>query len=411
MNKNANRCPLLICLVLVLFMPASLGAHDFGLLFNQSAAFEGAGGSNDNDYEAALIPRFSAQLGDYGDLFLSASFAVSYEYEEWNLIPELLRNEISWRFGDIDFRAGRMIFTDPMGIVADGLFDGVRVSRHTVGGTFGFGLWYTGLLYKNRANISMTDDDAVSIIEEVDWSDFWGTYFASRRLVAALYWQHPSVAELFRLNVALIGQGDLNERHRSYNSQYLVANASLPLRSFIFELGGAFEIAQVVADHNVDVYTAIAVDAGLRWLPPTSFHSMLSLTGRITSWKAEEGSLSAFTPITAVSHGDVLQARISGLSMISLNYTARLHPSASLGLTVSHFVLMDGVSYTAYPLNGHSSRESLLGTEFFGRVIWSPFSDVSLNLGGGAFLPRLGNVVPDADPRWRVEMAATLALR
>jgi len=400
-----------VLFVLIFLVPVSLSARDFGLILNQSAGFGGAGNDTAFDYEAVFVPRFSMLIGDYGDLFLSASVKAAYENEEWSILPELLRNEFIWNFGGSDLHLGRMAFNDPMNIAAAGLFDGVRLSRHTMTGTFGVGLWYTGLLYRNRANIVMTSDDSAAMNEELDWGDFFNTYFASRRLITALYWDHPSFAELLRLNVALIGQVDLNGRDRAYHNQYLIAKVSFPYERFIIELGGALETAQAVNGGSADFYIALAGDIGFHWMPPADFHNMLSLTGRFTSGSAGSGGGSAFTPITAMSYGEILQAEIPGLSIISLSYTARLHRTFSVGLTASHFIRSDAETYTAYPLNGEPSDNYFLGTEFFGRFIWSPVSDVSLNLGAGAFLPSLGNVATDADTRWRVEMAVTLALR
>lgn len=398
-------------LALAFLMPASLGARDFGLLLNQRLWFGNASGSTDADYWAVLLPRFSALVGDYGDLFLSASLTAARENEEWNVVPELLRNEFSWRLGRTDLRAGRMVYADPMGLVAVGLFDGVHLSYHTMMGTFGIGLWYTGLLYSRRARISMTPEDAAAMNEEVDWGDFFNTYFASRRMVTALHWEHPSFEELLRLSAALIIQTDLNGRSSAYNSQYLITNASMPFRQFIFEFGSAIELAQSPGGDDANFQTAFAADVGLHWMPPTPFHSMLSFTGRFTSGKAGSGSRSAFTPITSLLHGSILRAEIPGLSVLSLGYTARLRRDFSAGLALSHFVLSDAYTYRAYPLNGQRGSGYFLGTEFFGHLIWSPVSDISLNFGAGAFLPSLGNVAPRTDPLWRVIMAATLALR
>ena len=414
-GKTAARPPLpagygalLIVLPLLFFVPASLNAQDFGLILNQSAGF---GSNADRDYQAVLVPRFSLLAGDSGDLFVSASVKAAYENGDWSVVPELLRTEFSWTAGSSDFRLGRMIFSDPMGIAAVGLFDGVRFSHHTMMGTVGAGLWYTGLLYKNRANIAMTYDDATALNEELNWSRFSATYFASRRLMAALYWDHPSVAELLGLNIAFISQMDLNGRDTAYHSHYLIAAASLPFQRFIFGLGGAVEMAQSVNGSESDFQVAFAGDIGVHWMPPAPFHSMLSFTGRFTSGVSERGSRAAFTPITALSYGEVLQAELPGLSILSLSYTARLHRTFSAGLTASYFVRSDTSTFTAYPLDGASSSNQFLGTEFFAHLVWSPVSDLSLNLGAGAFLPSWGDVAPRASSRWRAEMALTLALR
>ena len=384
--------------VFVFFVPASLSARDFGLILNQGGGTGGSGGRMDSDYTAILIPRLSFLIGDVGDLHLSASIEAACYNDDWDIVPELLRAEFSWRSGNTDLRLGRMVFSDPLSIAAAGLFDGVRLSHHTMSGTFGVGVWFTGLLYRNRANIAMTEHDDTSAW---GFGDPAGHYFASRRLMWALYWNHPFVAEMLRLNITMMGQFDLNGRYRAshYHNQYLMARASLPLQRFIFDLGGVFELAQATgngSNGNTEILTAFAADAGIHWAPPAQFPNMLSLTCRFSS--GEGDSLSAFTPITAASYGEILQAGISGLCIISLTYTARLHHTFSASMNVSHFISM-----------GNSA--SSLGTELFGRLIWSPVSDLSLNLGGGAFLSAHGNSENDLDTRWRIELAATLALR
>ena len=410
MNTTFGKYLLPVLLALVFFTPLTVNAQDFGLILNQRFNTSGGRGNTDIDYEAALVPRFSLLIGDYGDFFVSASLKAAYE-DGWRFVPELLRTEFSWISGNSDFRLGRIMFSDPMGITAVGLFDGVLFSRHTMQGSFAAGLWYTGLLYRNRANIAMTEDDVAALNEELDWSRFSETYFASRRLMAALRWEHPSLAELIGLRTALIAQFDLNGRDSSHHSQYLIAHAVLPLGRFIFELGGAMGVAQVSNGGSSDMQVSFAGDAGMHWTPPAAFHSMVSFTGRFSSGRAESGPVSAFAPITALSHGEILQAEIPGLSLLRLGYAARLHRTFSAGLSATYFIRSDTVTYLAYPLNGASSNDHFLGAEFFCRIIWSPVSDMTLSLGAGAFLPSLGNVASDANALWRIEMALTLALR
>jgi len=391
----------------------SLNALDFGLLLNQGVGFNGGVGDSTVDYEAVLVPRFSFLIGNSASAYVSASFRALYEHDNWLVVPELLRTEFNWNRGSNDFSIGRMVYIDPINLVAAGLFDGVRFSHHNVWGTLGFGLWYTGFLYKNRANIAMTDADTVSV-ETVDlnWGDFFNTYFASRRVMASLFWEHPSVAERLGFSAALIGQIDLNnDESHTHHSQYIIAKATLPHSRFIFELGGAVELAQITRDDEAEIRIALAGDVGLHWMPVSRLHSMVSFNGRFTSGRTENGPLTAFTPITSLSHGDILQADIPGLSVLTLGYTVRLRHELSAVLSTSYFVRSDRGSYIAYPVNGEELPGYFLGSEFFGRLMWSPISDMSLNVGGGIFLPALGDVAPNVDPLWRIEMSATFALR
>jgi len=418
MSNVINKRPIVLLSVLVFLVPASIEALDFGLLLNQNVGLGGHGDGTNVDYEAVFVPRFFTLLGTSGDIFLSAGITTAHGNGEWSFVPELLRNEFAWRFGDTNLQMGRIPYSDPMALVASGLFDGVRVSRNTMRGTLGMGVWYTGLLYRHRANIAMSDTDADALQYEFDWNDFANTYFASRRLVAALYWEHPSVAERMHLNVALIGQADLNNTYRVYHNQYFVARAGLAFQRLILELGGAFEVGQATYETatgtNVDLKIGFAADIGLHWMPPARFYNMLSLTGRFTGGKAESGPMSAFTPITSLSHGHILRAEIPGLSILGLAYTARLRPTFSAALSAMHFLRSDRVTYTAFPLIDDPADNPVdnrfLGTEFFARFIWSPVSEITMNLGAGAFLPSLGDVAPSTDPLWRVELAVTFAL-
>ena len=407
MYRTGKLCIITLSIFLV-FAPLSLAAGDFGLLLTQIGGVGGSGNESDSDYEISLLPRFLNLFGDSGELYISASLRAAYENEDWRIVPELLRTDFSWSLGNYDFRLGRMVYLDPMSLIAVGLFDGASISyHHAVHGTFGFGLWYTGLLYKNRANISMTPGDAYDMAEELNWNNFADTYFASRRLIAALHWEHPSFMERMMLNAALLCQFDLNNRAVSYHSQYLIARAAMPFGRFIFELGGALEYGQWIENSNTYFQLAFAADFGVRWLPPLHFDSMLSFTGRFTS--PDSGSFSAFTPVTALSFGDILRTEISGISFFALSYIARIHHTSSVEFSVMHFIRSDNVTYTAYPVTEPTNNRSL-GTELFGRFTWSPASDLNLNFGAGAFLPALGNVAPDANARWRIELSVTLGL-
>jgi hypothetical protein len=138
---------------------------------------------------------------------------------------------------------------------------------------------------------------------------------------------------------------------------------------------------------------------------PGWIEDRLSFTGRFSSGTTEDGIVTAFLPVTSAAQGDVLKAKLSGLSMLSLDYLARLHKGFSAGLSVSEFIRGDLATYANYGSEGY-----FLGKEFFGRLIWSPASDVQINTGGGIFLPSLGDVSPRSDPLWRVEIKVILAL-
>jgi hypothetical protein len=402
---NANKTRLFLLCSLFAVNSLLLSAGDFGLNLDQTPASGGSGDDASFEYTGILIPRYTAFLGDNLELYLSLGLRLDYK-DSAAFIPELFRTELTLRFSSGDFTAGRMQYTDPLGFVADGLFDGARLSLDTSAGTFSAGAWYTGFLFKNRAEITMTSQELEDYYADISYDDFSGTYFAPRRAFAALDWSSPAIANLFRLKAGLLGQLDLSGA--DLHPQYLTANAAMPLRDFVFELGGCLELIEKpkTDTSSAELRLGLAGELGLAWMLPTRLEDSLSFLGRFSS-AVVPGDIDAFQPITSAHHGNILKAKLSRLSMLSLDYTARLHQTLSASLTSSYFVRGD-LSASVGGYEGPAGY--FLGNEFFARLLWSPFSDLQLNLGGGLFLPSLGNVAPDAKSAWRVELNIILAL-
>jgi hypothetical protein len=414
---RTTRCGLRLFFLLPMMtmLSFSLGAADFGLLLGQytegrtEGSNEAAPSPGGFEYQASLLPHFSLSVGDSIDFFSSAGISLNVEDDVYGVF-ELLRTEFSYRSGNWRIRAGRIPYTDPMESVATGLFDGARFTYNTMMGNLGIGAWYTGLLYKKRNNITMTTADQLSWDTPLDYDNFSDTYFASRRFLASLDWDHPSVAELVRLKAAITIQADCSDGDEKYHSQYLILKAALPYKSFLFELGGSFEIAEFEpAVDNKDSNVAFAWDMGISWTLPTDFSSKLSLIGRFAGGNTGD-TVGAFVPITGNLYGNVIQAKLSGISILSLDYTAQIVEPLKVGLNASYFVRNDLGTYMAWPVNYEDNTGYFLGTELFLRLDWSPFSDLQLNLGGGVFIPGMGDVNPDEPPQWRMELTAVIAL-
>jgi hypothetical protein len=388
----------------------SLWAMDFGVILDQNAGYGGIGAMEEGnaDYLGSLIPRFSSPLGDggNGDIYVSAGVSADYANDKWTVIPELLRTELTWAAGNWDIKAGRVYYADPLGFITEGLFDGLRFSYDTPAGTFSAGAWYTGLLYKKRAAISMNTPELSSYLKELDYADFADTYFAPRRLVTAADWEHPALLEgLLRARVSLMGQFDLTGE--SLNTQYLTGKVSLPLNAFVFDLGGSVELIQTSADPGIGA----AAEVGAAWLIPGAVTSRVSLLGRYSTGKPDaDGMVRAFLPVNSKAQGQILKPKLSGVSVASLAYLARLHRTLSAELTTSYFIRSDLVTYKAYFITPDSTEGYLLGNEFVGQLYWRPVSDVALNMGAGIFMPSLGNVAPKADNLWRGELNLVLSL-
>jgi hypothetical protein len=390
----------LFCLCLLL--PAFLFSADFGLITGGYAAYLDSG----VEYEARIIPRFSLPVGDNGDFLVTAAMSVGKDdADEFYYTPELLRTAFSLRFGEAGITIGRMHYADPLGLIADGLFDGVQFYYAGTAGTLRVGAWYTGFLYKKTANITMTAEELGSWYKALDYGDFANTYFAPKRAIVSIDWEQPSLGEFMRLNAALTGQFDLNGGDETYNSQYLTLKAGIPVKNWLIELGGSVEVAQAEDETSF----AYAADFGIFCALPSAFNSSLSLSLSLSSGRVDD-TFRAFVPITTKYYGNVFREKLSGLSVAGLNYTALFVPTLGASITARHFIRNDLGTYAGYPIPAGGSDNYFLGTEFFARLLWSPVSDLQFNLGGGAFLPSLGNVGTDQDMQWRMELTVVLSL-
>jgi hypothetical protein len=399
----------LLCL-LFFFLCFLLPAYDFGLLLNQKAGYDGVGGAGQDDrsgfdYSIGAVPRFSGLIGQTGDFIISAGFEADYSghpgRDGWSFVPELLRAELSFSPGDWNFEIGRMYHCDPLGFVAEGLFDGVKAEYYSDAGIFSAGAWYTGLLYKKRDKIEMTQEESEANSAPLDYDDIAGTYFAPRRFLSALGWEHLGLP--VKTRVSVLGQFDFFA-DEPLNSQYAVVKLTLPVKAFSFDLGGCFELTE----NGGKTKTAFSAEAAAAYTFPARIKSRLSLLARYSS--------GAFTPFTTESQGNIIDAKLSGLSVISLEYAIRLPHDFSAGIASTYFVRSDLKAYNGYPLSsgsklsGDSGSGYFLGNEFFARLLWSPASDLQINLGGGLFMPSLGDAAPNAGNSWRVELNAVFSL-
>jgi hypothetical protein len=397
----------LLPLILLFFfsaVPVSFSA-DFGLLLDQELEAnidQGSESKGENfNYMGLIFPWFSAKLGDSAHLYLSAGFTARYENEKYSYTPELFRTEFSCQLGKIgEIAVGRLQYADPLGVIASGLFDGLRFELDIGDGIFSLAAFYTGLLNRRTANIALTADESESLGEPLDWEDFTGTYFAPRRLLFAA--GYDSAAPI-RLRFALLGQVDIKGGDQYYHTQYAVARLTLPFYKNIFTMD-AGGIAELIETTGSDPAPSFAANCTFAFMPPGGIQDRIYLGGRWASGTLGN-TVSAFTPITLKNQGHILKAKFSGLASIEAGYTARLHRSFSLQLEGMYFFRTDQITYTGFPVWNSSSY--LVGGEGYAQLIWSPLSDLKFNLGGGVFIPQ-----PETEEknRWQISFNMTLAI-
>ena len=410
-----------ILLILLFLLSASLlYAVDFGLLVNNYLGFGnspiGDPGSdydeNILEYRLDIVPRLSFLIGDTGSFFASAGMTVHYQNagsHDTYFIPEILRTEFSLNSGEWGVRVGRFGYSDPLNFITNGLFDGFQITHTSSLGKFGLGAWYTRLLYKKNAKITMTENELAQYLSDVDYDDFSNTYFAPSRFIASIDWEHPSIGGILRLNAALIGQEDLQGEDEKYNSQYLTLKAGLPVKKILFEAGGSLEISQQVSSDEIITGAGLAIDLGISWILPSSYNSRLAFNFRYASPK--DDVFSPFTPITTTYNGQIFQSKITGLTVLNLDYTARFLDTFSVNLSASYFIRNDLSIYDTFPIDDVvDDKGHFLGLELYGRLIWTVVSDLQFNLGGGAFIPVGNNWNSDTLPKWRLDLTAILGI-
>ena len=398
-----------ILILIILLIPFAVMAQEFGLVLNQYADL-GSREANDVyfEYNAQLVPRFLLLFDDtnpesnfLGSFFISAGMTLGYS-EKFVYVPELLRTELAMQWGGLGLSAGRFVYTTPLAFLADGLYDGVKVSYSSGLGHFSFNAFYTGFLYKKNAYIEMTDNDRTINSNAFAYSDFLNTYFAPPRVMASFDWEHLAIADILRMNAALTAQFDLTNSVTRYHSQYLTFKMGLPYNSFFFELGLILSLSQTGS--NNDMNTALAGEFGVYWALPTSYNSRLSLNAQYASGKT--GSLfESFIPINTKNPGDIFQARMTALTVFDLAYRARYTDQLGVHISAKYFMQNDLFTINNFSIAGEQNNGHFLGPELFAALSFSPLSDLYFNFGGGLFLPALGNNWTSSDPIWLIKLA------
>jgi hypothetical protein len=416
----------MLCALRLFLAAASAGAVDFGLVVVQDAKIETGSGSGSEISDAGETPDpaafaytpvlslwFSASPGKRFSLYLSGrigfEFAKEGDRSAWRdpaALPELDRSEITWLVSPaLYLKLGRQHFADPAGFAASGLFDGLGADLSLRESRFSAGVYYTGLLYKDRADIIMTGRDQEEYLKPLALDE---SYFASRRLLAALGWEKPGIGPRSSLALALLAQFDCNGDEKTLHSQYLSARYGLRLPAgFGLEGTAALGLGEAPGDRGLFFAGALA----LNWMPPGGWDDNLSLRG-IYSSPSYGDALMPFVPVNSLPQGQVFSPAIGGVSLVRGSYNLQPFRSLSVGAECSYFIRTDTVSFTDNQDPDKLKGEGyFLGGELYGTVRWTVLPDLALNIGGGVFFPGLGNAfVPEAKIQWNATLRLILAL-
>jgi hypothetical protein len=378
-----------------LALPAGLAA-DWGVVLGEQ--FEAArSGGDDLVSRTTLAPWVTLPLGEKAELSLSAGVSLYYHDKGPDCFPELFRLEAVLRpLPGLTLRLGRIDYLDPTLFTAKGRFDGLDLSWDPGVLRLRLGAWYTGLLYRDTADISVTPGDPADYGAELDWGDFADTYFAPRRALAALQVEYPGFAlQRGTLFAGILGQYDLSDAPDLLHAGYLLLRYALSLPGG-FNLGAAGAASLRTPGTGREGRAAFAASLDGGWLIPGGPADRVSLGLR---WASGEGSgTAAFFPVTAEAQGAVLTQGFSGIMALSGGYEARLFSGLSAEAEARYFLRTDSSTFYDPHLEGDSR---LLGLELSGALRWAPVSDLSFSLGGGVFLPRTGRAFAEDAPVYR----------
>ena len=395
-------------LAALLIAPGAAFAADYGAVLSGNYLLEDLGEplEKTNRFIGIVSPWFSAPLGEM-DFYFSAGAQADYaDYrvgDKLLYVPELYRLEVSGTFDTLSFKAGRVFWQDPSRLIARGRFDGIDLSLDAGDIQLGAAVLYTGFLYYDTANINVSPTDPKNYSADFDWSDFAETYFAPRRILAALYGDFPGFpSERGRLHAGLMAQFDLSDAEEMH-IQYLFLRHTLAYKQFDMSLAGAAQMENTPRDGTRAGYAA-SVEFG--WRFDGEIKDRLALGMKWASGKGRDTA--AFFPIVREDLGMAIKPWLSGMTMIYASYEARFAPTLSAELRGRYFLRTDTSTYFDPYID---TASYLLGAEAGAALVWAPFSDLSFSLAGAAFFPKTGKAMRDDAPlRWAVSLGTIFSL-
>jgi hypothetical protein len=395
--------------ILMMVAAAAAFGADFGLVLGTDGAYAGNLRAEGFSVTAAAAPWFSAVLTETIRVYVSGSMAVEYAAQggppaAYFFEPE--RTELTLRPAPgVYLGLGRRRFGDPAGLIASGLFDGAGGSVNLGGCRLSLDAYYTGLLYKETANIIMTAHDLERYAKPLDAEGLAG-YFASRRVLLAVTGEFPDVTSRMSLAAQVLVQLDVNDGAEKYNTQYGELRVTVePAEALHISLGG---IGELVPGAGAVRGSAAAL-AGADWEVSGSPADLLSAEVLWTGGNASGGRC-AFTPVSGTKAGRIFDGGIGALLKGGLLYRVRPVSEISVEAGAGYFIRTDRETLGDAELDGGSDSRAL-GGELYGFLVWAPDSVFRFSAGGGAFFPGWGGAFREGAPvRWKTTFGLIVSL-
>ncbi|MDR3248597.1 MAG: hypothetical protein LBT39_07410 [Treponema sp.] len=427
MNSNKNKChfprPRLAAIALLLLLCATLaGAMDAGVILEEK--FEALANNGNTagiaDGTADVTPAWTQtaspwlsyahneQLSFLFSIDLTLEFSpqehtttVTPSYSGWRPLFQVNRFQTMWRpLPGLLLQAGRVPFHDPLAHIASGLFDGLTASLNRDRNSLDAALLFTGLQYKERAKVVMTEGDLQDYLDK-------DLYFAANRLLVSTFWQSRSLGGWDNaLDAGALAQVDMRGGDgEKLHSQYLLGKFRFPVLTLIdITAGGIFGIKEQDSGSALSFMGSLDVGYAL----PGAVTDRLTVGGLFSSGVADR-YVRPYFPVSAIAEGEVYTPTPSGLYTVKLMYEANLVDTLYVNAAGRYFWrstrdIIPGSAKTG------ASEEDQLGLELYGSTVWAPLSDLSFKVGGGVFFPDGPLKEVDTPVMWKLEVTATVSL-
>jgi hypothetical protein len=211
------------------------------------------------------------------------------------------------------------------------------------------------------------------------------------------------LGEFNTLSLEALAQFDFNGDDEALHSQYGEIQAEFfPASKLGVTAGVLFETME---NGNGTFTAALGAMGRLKTELPGSLNDGLALAIKFSSGQWND-AFTAFTPLSSPAQGMIFSEPLSGLALVSADYTAGLPGALFVDSAVRYFIR------TFNGNNGAAEDEGYMyGAELYASLAWQPLDDLRLSLGGGLFFPGLGNIYPaGSGTAWKITAALALSL-
>lgn len=286
--------------------------------------------SIENDLISNMLtfrPWLSLRIGNNSSLKLAVNFSFPWnEFTGWqDMTFEPDESILYMTSGDDWLKLGRINYSDPLGVIANGLFDGIEFSRSSLQ----VGAFYTGFRNKKTANIMMSPDDLLDYgNDEIQ--------FAPQRIIGSLQFKVLDNGYDSYFLLGGLAQYDLRETS-PLNTYYALMKIHMAGNYFSID-GGASVSFLKTGDDPYKLGVAASVDFIRRLGGMSLTYGLQWFSGTIGN------SITPFVPVTrdfASPHSSWTLSSDTGAQDLNSGFPSLWVPKISTSLRISNAVSLD----------------------------------------------------------------------